>query len=424
MVAGSGTRPLGRDITIHGPFNDKTPTEMENFLGHFMEGTGLDQIYRPLFQKAMYLAQYWGAFDEQREDGLTLTATEKEHLRVDKVVTTNDSNTRRLHLKKWRLPPRLFHLIALCALGALVQGCQESAVNSAQLYYQDAFKIWVSPPADNLTPHPWYVGLVNSAPYLCCFASCWLTHPLNLTLGRRGTIFLCCVCSALFAFLQSLSQTWETMFALRLAMGVGIGPQSATIPIYAAETAPENIRGGLVMMWQAFTAVGIMLGYIMGVAFQSVGADGSRCPVPSADTSDTASLLATPCSLKWRLMIGSPMVAPIILAMYVFTVPESPRWLIAKGHIDRSKFKPEKARSRYKEAFNGLQKVRHTNIQAARDMFLMYFLLEREREAVEESRQDATKKWYVKGVFELLSIRRNRRALIASLTCMFAQQFW
>lgn len=41
------------------------------------------------------------------------------------------------------------------------------------------------------------------------------------------------------------------MFIARFALGFGIGPKSATVPIYAAETAPPAIRGALVMCWQA-----------------------------------------------------------------------------------------------------------------------------------------------------------------------------
>ena len=60
------------------------------------------------------------------------------------------------------------------------------------------------------------------------------------------------------------------MFILRLGLGLGIGPKSATIPIYAAECAPAGIRGALVMVWQLFTALGVMLGYLSGVAFANV----------------------------------------------------------------------------------------------------------------------------------------------------------
>jgi MFS family permease len=40
------------------------------------------------------------------------------------------------------------------------------------------------------------------------------------------------------------------MFIARFALGLGIGPESATVPIYAAEMTPPAIRGALVMQWQ------------------------------------------------------------------------------------------------------------------------------------------------------------------------------
>ena len=44
------------------------------------------------------------------------------------------------------------------------------------------------------------------------------------------------------------------MFIARFALGFGIGPKSATVPIYAAETTPPPIRGALVMQWQMWVS--------------------------------------------------------------------------------------------------------------------------------------------------------------------------
>ena len=389
----------GLDVRINGPFNDIEPEDMETLLDDFMKKTDIEHIYRQIFRKGMYLAQYSEAFANpgEREDGLSLTDKEQKYIKFEKLVTTNELPTWKLDFEKWRLPGPLWRLVVLCALGALVQGWDEAAVNSAQLYYQSPLKI----PLDS---EPFRAGIVSSAPYLCCVFSCWLTQPLNAGFGRRGTIFISCIFSAAFAFAQAFSGTsWQRLFAFRFLMGLGIGPKSATIPIYAAEAAPENVRGGLVMMWQVFTAFGIMLGYLPGVAFQSVD---------------------THANMNWKLMIASPMVAPIILAMYVYILPESPRWLVAKAHHARNDGKTELAKTLYHYAFEALVKLRHTKLQAARDMFLIYHLLETERKEVNDVRRDATKRWYKKGVFELLIFRRNRRALFASLICMFAQQFW
>jgi hypothetical protein len=60
-----------------------------------------------------------------------------------------------------------------------------------------------------------------------------------------------------------------------------------------------QIRGALVMMWQMWTAFGIMLGYVCDVAFMNVRTDA----VPD---------------LNWRLMLSSPMVPPLIVCAGVY----------------------------------------------------------------------------------------------------------
>jgi MFS family permease len=215
---------------------------------------------------------------------------------------------------------------------------------------------------------PLKIGLVISAPYLCCIFNCWLTKPPNAAFGRRGAIKFACIFCALSPLLQAFSQSWEVLFALRFLMDLDNGPESATIPIYSAECAPENFRGGLLMMWQVFTAFDPMLGCLAGAALGGIIPNGTKaCPSTS-----TRELLANGCSLNWGLILGSPIVAPIVLAIYIYTQPESPRWQIAKGHKHKLKRRKKEARTRYKSAWNALIKLRHEDVQAARDMFLKF----------------------------------------------------
>lgn len=119
-------------------------------------------------------------------------------------------------------------------------------VNGGQVFYKHQFGI-----ADDSARSSWLLGLVNSAPYLCCAViGSWLTVPFNHWFGRRGSIFITCCFSALACLWQGFVGTWWHMFIARLALGFGIGPKSATVPVYAAETAPPTIRGALVMQWQ------------------------------------------------------------------------------------------------------------------------------------------------------------------------------
>ena len=90
------------------------------------------------------------------------------------------------------------------------------------------------------------------------------------------------------------------MVGFRILLGVGIGLKSATIPIYTSECAPARFRGALVMFWQFFTALGIMLGYICDAIFRGVlsGTNDSICPQP-----DPSSPAPTPRPPKVLLSI-------------------------------------------------------------------------------------------------------------------------
>lgn len=120
----------------------------------------------------------------------------------------------------------------------------ETVVNGAQIFYKVQFGIGTKASRDT-----WLVGLVNGAPYLCCaFIGCWLTDPMNKFFGRRGTVFISCLVSAVACFWQAFTNTWWHMFIARFVLGLGIGPKSATTPMFAAECSPPKLRGALVMV--------------------------------------------------------------------------------------------------------------------------------------------------------------------------------
>lgn len=258
------------------------------------------------------------------------------------------------------------------------ESSDETVVNGAQIFYSVQFGIGDK----NSDRDSWLVGLCNSAPYLCCaFIGCWLTIPFNNWFGRRGTIFISCLFSSLACFWQAFTNTWWHMFIARFCLGFGIGPKSATIPIYAAECSPPLIRGALVMQWQMWTAFGIMVGYAANLAFYSV-------PNKPGIT-----------GLNWRLMMGSAMLPAVIVCCFVYLCPESPRWYMAKG--------------RHAKAYESMCRLRYNRVQAARDIYYMHTLLEAERASVILGQNK---------VKEMITVPRNRRAMQASEIVMFMQQ--
>ncbi|KAF6844684.1 hypothetical protein CMUS01_00868 [Colletotrichum musicola] len=287
--------------------------------------------------------------------------------------------------RKWRNPKMLYFVVAefltraVCSGCAIVQGMDETVVNGAQSFYKKQFGIDGETDRDT-----WLLGLTNGAPYLCCaILSCWLTEPMNKVFGRRGTVFVSCLISALTCFWQAFTNTWWHMFIARFFLGFGIGPKSATTPMFAAECAPPRLRGALVMQWQAFTALGIALGYVADLALYYVP--------------DSSGIVG----LNWRLMMGSAMVPAVIVCACCYMCPESPRWYLTKN--------------RHADAFRSMCQLRTEKIQAARDLFYANALLEAEQETQGVGKSSRLK--------EMLTIRRNRNALLASEIVMFMQQF-
>jgi MFS family permease len=279
---------------------------------------------------------------------------------------------RREQTHKWSQPFMLYFLVVLCAGSAIVQGMDQTAVNGAQVFYFQEFGI----------TDPWLQGLLNGAPYLCsCLIGCWTNAPLNKAFGRRGTIFISCAISFLSSFWMAAAHTWWNLLIARFVLGFAVGAKSSTTPVYSSECAPKAIRGALTMQWQMWTAFGIMLGFVVSVAFQNTR------PITGGETE------------PWRWMLASTAIPPMIVMAQVYFCPESPRWYMSKG--------------KYGQAFNSFCRLRNHKVLAARDMYYANKLLE-----VEESQRAG--KNLLKDFF---TIRRNRRAAQSAFFVMFMQQF-
>lgn len=109
------------------------------------------------------------------------------------------------------------------------------------------------------------------------------------------------------------------------------------------------------------------------------------------------------------------MILPLVVMAYIYTVPESPRWLLQKAHDTAD---PIKKKKRYQAAWASLCLLRHTKLQAARDLFLIHHLLKNEEEIF--GKQRGFKQLF--GLKQLFKQARSRRALHASLVVMFLQQ--
>lgn len=132
----------------------------------------------------------------------------------------------------------------------------------------------------------------------------WFTEQI----GRKKTMML----AAVFFMISTVGSAfafgiWD--FALwRFMGGVGIGLAMMSSPIYIAELSPPHMRGVLVNVNQLSNVIGINLAVVVGYLFSFEG-------------------------WGWRWMFAAQAVPVILLIIGLLVIPESPRWLAAKGRL-------------------------------------------------------------------------------------------
>ncbi|KAK8013890.1 galactose-proton symport [Apiospora arundinis] len=276
--------------------------------------------------------------------------------------------------RKWRQPKTLYFTILVCSIGAIEQGWAQASMNGANLYFPNEFGIGSSDFKDTLL-----VGLINSAIYLStALVGAWLSEPLNRRFGRRGAVFAGALLCLFSNMASALSRSWPKLLLFRVVVGIGLGVGASTVSIFAAECAPPSIRGGLAVSWQMWVAFGVFAGFMANVAFFNFG------------------------ELTWRLQLVAPALPAIPLATLVFQCPESPAWLMKK--------------LRYAAAFESLCRLRNTELQAAREVYASYLLVET------NSDEPKSKSSFARQFMELYTIPRIRRATLASFSAMISQQ--
>jgi sugar porter (SP) family MFS transporter len=313
---------------------------------------------------------------------------------IDRITELDEEDRRILNEEKthrWKHPRLLYFTIILNSIAAAIQGWDQTGSNGANLSWSQALGIPESGPFCDIpgntsicNKNSWLFGFVNSCPYITITVlAAWLSDPLNDLLARRGTIFLGAIFSLLAPIGTGLGQHWGQLAATRVLLGIGMGLKEVTVPVFSAEVAPTNIRGGLVMSWQVWTAFGILLGTCANLVFVNVG--------PNA----------------WRFQFASAFVPAVPLIIGIFFCPESPRWLMKKGKVEG--------------AYKSLLRLRNTPLQAARDLYYIHAQLVYEEQLLEESGLSKSNNMVTRFI-ELFTVPRLRRATQASGIVMLAQQ--
>ncbi|KAH8167564.1 hypothetical protein CIB48_g721 [Xylaria polymorpha] len=156
-------------------------------------------------------------------------------------------------------------------------------------------------------------GLITSVLSLGTFVGALAAGDFADLVGRRTTVLGCCMVFLVGVILQVASAGLPLLVAGRVVAGLGVGGVSATLILYMSESAPRKVRGAIVSGYQFCITIGLLLASAIDYATQNRNDSGS-----------------------YRIPIAIQMIWALVLASGLSFLPESPRFYVRIGKLDRA----------------------------------------------------------------------------------------
>lgn len=198
---------------------------------------------------------------------------------------------------------RRIGLIAVIAtFGGLLFGYDTGVLNGALSFMVDYF---------GLTPIQ--EGMITFTLLIGAGIGAFFGGRISDAIGRRTNIIILAVLFFVGAAGCVISPTYEVLLVFRFVLGLAVGGASVTVPVYLAEVAPFEKRGSLVSRNELMIVSGQFLAFLINAIIGNVWGGNDEV---------------------WRYMLAVAVIPAFVLFFGMLRMPESPRWLVAKGRDD------------------------------------------------------------------------------------------
>lgn len=157
-------------------------------------------------------------------------------------------------------------------------------------------------------------GIVFAMYNIGSVAAVFLTGPTNDYLGRRWGMFIGSALVIIGTCIQAPTTTHGQFLGGRFVLGFGVSFCCVSAPTYVSEMAHPAFRGTLTGLYNCTWYIGSIIAswVVYGCSF--------------IDDDDRA----------WRIPIWCQMITSGIVVIFVFFLPESPRWLVARDRHEEA----------------------------------------------------------------------------------------
>jgi sugar porter (SP) family MFS transporter len=199
------------------------------------------------------------------------------------------------------------------ALGGFLFGFDTAIINGA-----------VDALAGNVSGFDLNVGLKGfavSSALIGCAVGAWFAGPISNKYGRIPVMVVAAGMFLISSIGSGLAFSVVDLIIWRVIGGFGVGAASVIAPAYIAEVSPAKIRGRLGSLQQLAIVTGI---------FASLLTDALLAGIAGEAAAPLWGLTA------WRWMFISAALPALVYGIMSLRLPESPRYLVRKGEIDRA----------------------------------------------------------------------------------------
>lgn len=190
----------------------------------------------------------------------------------------------------------------IVALGGFALGHWILAISGAIPFLREHFQL-----------SEFLVGWVTSSLVIGCMAGFLTAGFLSDRFGRKKVLVATALLLSVGGICCAIAPSFNFLILGRVIGGIAIGWGLVIAPVYISEIAPTERRGSMGMINQVAIMVGISAAYFMNwLVLDLVDAH------------------------QWRWMLGLVTVPGVLYFIFLFFVPESPRWLALKGEVDQA----------------------------------------------------------------------------------------
>ncbi|MCE7481610.1 sugar porter family MFS transporter [Microbacterium profundi] len=210
-----------------------------------------------------------------------------------------------------RFSARVVGISIAAALGGFLFGFDTAVINGAVDALAGAFDLG-----------PALQGFAVSSALLGCAVGAWFAGSLANKLGRIPVMVIAAVLFLASSIGSGFAFGVIDLIVWRVIGGIGVGAASVIAPAYIAEVSPAKVRGRLGSLQQLAIVTGIFTALLSNALLASIA--GSAADV----------LWFGIEAWRWMFMVES--IPAIVYGVMALRLPESPRFLVARGQIDKA----------------------------------------------------------------------------------------